>query len=167
MRNFLPCTQFMVQRFYETAQDCHALALHFIVSLLGQILLSAFAAQPHIGAAIFGTFADIAIKARFRHKKVIKRFLNSVAFIKDDHIKAAHYQLQKGFPLRSYPRCRKARNCCDNNGSGIAFTEHSGAQTLMKIRTQVILVPFFQGVARLFAESDRFTMLRIHPINQT
>jgi hypothetical protein len=37
----------------------------------------------------------------------------------------------------------------------------------MKIRTQVILVPFFQGVARLFAESDRFTMLRIHPINQT
>ena len=157
----------MVQRFYKAAQDRHALALHFIVPLLGQILLSAFAAQPHIGAAIFGTFTDIAIKTRFRHEKVIKRFLNPVALIKDNHIEAAHYQLQKGFPLRSYPRCRKARNRCDNNGSCIAFTEHSGAHALMKIRTQVILVSFFQGIARLFAESDRFTMLRIHPINQT
>ena len=29
------------------------------------------------------------------------------------------------------------------------------------------LVSFFQGVAWLFAESDCFAMLRIHPINQT
>ena len=143
MRNFLPCSQFMMQRLYQTAKNGYTLALHLIISLLGQVLFSALATQPHICTTILGTFPDVTIKTCFRHKEVVKRLLDSVAFIKDDHVKVTHYQFQKGFSLLTYSRCSKSRNCCNNNRGSIAVTEHLCTQALIKIGTKMIFVSLF------------------------